>query len=289
VTDPQPIARFTTPDGSDIAVHDLGGDGEPLLMAHATGFHAMVLAELAHHMPWFHSYALDFRAHGCSHAAASWTGQWEGFASDLLTVVVGLGLENPAAFGHSCGGAALLLAEEAVPGTFRHLYCYEPPIMPILEPPGPSFDNPLSVGAARRRERFASKAEALQNYASKPPLSLLQPEVLVAYVEHGFETEPDGSVTLRCRPAEEARVFANGACHHAFRDLAKVGCPVELACGGLTDSFGDELLRALSDRLTDGGGTVRTTAFGELGHLGPMERPEVVAAGMTEAFSRSAR
>jgi pimeloyl-ACP methyl ester carboxylesterase len=287
VTDRQPIARFVTPDGSDIAVHDLGGEGEPLLMAHATGFHAMVLAELARNLLSFHCYGVDFRAHGCSRAARSWTGQWEGFASDVLTVVIGLGLENPYAFGHSCGGASLLLAEQAVPGTFRHLYCYEPVVMPILDPPPPSFDNRLSVGAARRRARFASQREALENYASKTPLSLLHPKVLEAYVEHGFETEHDGNVSLRCRPADEARVFANGGCHHAFRDLAKVRCPVELACGAVTDSFGDELLQALSDRLTEAGGTARTRVFDGLGHLGPMERPEVVAAAMREAFSRS--
>jgi pimeloyl-ACP methyl ester carboxylesterase len=245
----------------------------------------MVLAELARHLPGLHCYALDFRAHACSVAATSWDGGWDGCASDVLAVVGGLGLDRPYAFGHSLGGACILLAEQAAPGTFRHLYCYEPIVLPTLDPPAASFDNPLAAGAARRRERFASKGEALDNYASKPPLSILDPKVLTAYVEHGFETEPDGSVRLRCRPTDEARVFANSLSHKGFRNLTKVRCPVDLACGALTDGFGEDVLKELSDTLTSSGGTARTTVFRQLGHFGPMEHPGIVAASMQAAFA----
>jgi pimeloyl-ACP methyl ester carboxylesterase len=285
MVDRGPTARFETPDGSDIAVYDLGGGGAPLLLAHATGFHAMVLSELARHLGMFHCYGLDFRAHGCSRAAESWGGEWAGFASDVLTVVEGLGLEQPFGFGHSCGGASLLLAEEAVPGTFRHLYCYEPIVMPALEPLPPNFANPLSMGAARRRERFGSKEEAITNYASKWPWSGIGFGVLRDYVDHGFETEPDDTVRLRCRPEDESRVFANAVGHDAFRGLPKVACPVDLACGRLTDAFGEDVLVALDERLRSSGGTSRITVFDELDHFGPMARPDVVAAAMGEAFA----
>lgn len=285
MTDSRPIERFATPDGSDIGVHDLGGEGEPLLLAHATGFHALVLAELARNLPWLHCYGLDLRAHGCSRAAASWGGEWSGLASDVLTVIDGLGLERPYGFGHSAGGAALLLAEEAVPGTFRHLYCYEPIVPPALDPLPPSFENPLAAGAARRRERFGSKQEAADNYGSKPPLSVLDPAVLADYVEHGFDTEPDGTVRLSCRPADEARVFANATSHDAYRNLPKLRCPVELACGALTESFGEVVLKAVTARLTQAGGSAGTTVFDGLGHFGPMEHPEAVAAAVAAVFS----
>lgn len=283
--DPPPFVRIATPDGSDIAVHDLGGEGAPLVLAHATGFHAMVLAELARHLGSFHCYGLDLRAHGCSLAAGSWDGSWAGFASDVLSVVEQLGLEQPYAFGHSCGGASVLLAEEAAPGTFRHVYCYEPIVPPELEPAAPSFDNPLAIGAARRRDRFASKNQAYDNYASKPPLSILLPSVLRAYVEHGFEGEAGGTVRLRCRPADEARTFANAISHDAFRQLPKVTCPVDLACGQLTDSFGEDVIRAIEARLAAAGGSARVKAFESMGHFGPMARPDLVAAAMLEAFS----
>ncbi|MGC9962770.1 MAG: alpha/beta hydrolase [Acidimicrobiales bacterium] len=284
MADRGPAARFETPDGSDIAVYDLGGDGAPLLLAHATGFHAMVLSELARHLGMFHCYGLDFRAHGCSRAAESWGGEWAGFASDVLTVVEGLALDQPFGFGHSCGGAALLLAEEAVPGTFRHLYCYEPIVTPALDPLPPNFANPLSAGAARRRERFGSKEEAIANYASKPPWSAIGLVVLRDYVDHGFETEPDGTVRLRCRPEDESRVFANAVGHDAFCGLPNVACPVDLACGRLTDAFGEDVLVALDERLRSSGGTSRVTVADELDHFAPMARPDVVAAAISEAF-----
>jgi len=287
VPDTEPFARFVSPDGSDIAVHDLGGSGEPLLLAHATGFHAMVFAELARQLP-FRSYALDLRAHGCSRAAGTWEGAWAGFASDVLTVVHGLGLRRPYGFGHSCGGAALVLAEEAEPGTFRHLYCYEPIIPPLLDPMPPSYYHALAAGALKRRERFASKAEALANYSTKPQLSSLDPAVLAAYVEHGFEEGPDGTVHLRCRPADEARTFANSMSHDAFRNLPLVACPVDLACGGLTDSFGEVVVQAIHARFGEHQGRSRVTVFESLDHFGPLERGDLVGSAVTEAFAAPA-
>ena len=38
-------------DGVTLAVHDLGGDGPPLLLCHATGFHGRVWTALAGEFP----------------------------------------------------------------------------------------------------------------------------------------------------------------------------------------------------------------------------------------------
>jgi pimeloyl-ACP methyl ester carboxylesterase len=276
-------------DGSEIAAYDLGGDGEPLLLAHATGFHARVLGELARHLGSYHCYALDFRGHGRSRSAAGWHGEWAAFATDVLGVIEWLGLESPYGFGHSCGGAALLLAEERAPGTFAQIYCYEPVVLPLLEPQPPAFDHPLALGAARRREIFASKADALAKYSSKAPLSSIDPRVLRAYVEHGFESDPDGSVRLRCRPSDEAMVYANATGHFGYRDLPKVRCPVELACGALSSDFGEDDLAVLAQRLTSAGGSSRVTVLDALDHFGPMVRPDLVAASIVSSFGSPAQ
>jgi pimeloyl-ACP methyl ester carboxylesterase len=282
------LATVETPDGSRIAVHDLGGEGEPLVFVHATGLHGWVFGELAGYLQGFRCYSLDLRGHGSSVAAPSWQGSWDGFAQDLLAVVAGLDLHRPFAFGHSCGGATCLLAEEARPGTFRGLYCYEAIVRPFLHPLPPSADNVMSQGALRRRPSFPSKLDALLNYSSKPPLNALSAEALRAYVEHGFEEGPDGQAHLRCDPATEALTFANALSHHAFAALPDIACPVHLACGGRTDAdeFGEPVARMLAGRLASGGREPGVTVFPRLGHFGPLQQPSLVAEDIAAVFSQ---
>ena len=283
--------RVTTPDGVGIATTDLGGDGPDLLLVHATGFCGGVLAPMASHLTdRFHCLAIDLRYHGRSDRPGTGDYAWSGFATDVLAAVDGLGLDRPVAFGHSCGGAALVLAEERRPGTFRGLYCFEPVIFPGPPAPAPAYDNPLSAGARRRRETFPSRTDAFLNFSSKPPFGGLDPDAIAAYVEDGFEVVPadeggDGeTVRLRCRRDDEAEVYAHGTTHDAFVEMGRVACPVTLAHGSETDAFGPDFLDADATQLPDG--TVEELTG--LGHFGPLERPREVAASVARALGRLA-
>ena len=139
----------------------------------------------------------------------------------MLATVDGFGLERPFGVGHSAGAAALLMAEAARPGTFRALYLWEPVVMPVDPPMGPQ-DNPLTEGALKRRAVFPSREDAYANYASKPPFSQLHPDALRAYVDHGFADLPDGQVTLKCKPEDEALIYRMGSAHRAFSQFG--GC-----------------------------------------------------------------
>ncbi len=272
-----PTGRVTTPDKVGIAYYDLGGDGAPLLLVHATGFCGPVLGPLATHLQGqFHCIALDQRAHGASDPPPGDDFDWHGFATDVTAVVNHLGLRRPVAFGHSCGGAALLLAEEARPGTFAALYCFEPVVYPSDDPLPPIEDNPMSVGARRRREEFGSRREALANFVGKSPFDRLQPDALAAYVDNGFAPVSGGGIGLRCRREHEAEIYAHGASHDAFGHLAEVPCPVTLACGADTDASGPALLEAVARRLARS----TTVVFPGLGHFGPLEDPATVAASV---------
>lgn len=200
-----------------------------------------------------------------------------------------LGLDRPLAFGHSCGGAALLLAEENRPGAFGGLYCFEPVVLPEARPAAAFERNPLSVTARRRREVFPTPEAAFVNFSTKPPLRDLDPEVLRLYVEEGLEPVPaadggDGSaVRLRCRRDHEAAIYVEGAAHDAFARLAAVACPVTLACGGRTDSFGPAQLDALAGRLP----RARVEVLAGLGHFGPLEDPPAVGRSLRHGFHGS--
>jgi pimeloyl-ACP methyl ester carboxylesterase len=278
----EPTGRARAADGVDVTFYDLGGEGPALVLAHATGFCGPVLAPLAAHLGRsFRSIAIDERGHGASGPPPGGHFDWQGFAADVLGVVDHLGLERPFGFGHSCGGAALLLAEEARPGTFAGLYCFEPVVFPGDDPLPPTLEgNPLAVGALRRRPTFGSRGEALANFSGKPPFGRLHPDALAAYVDNGFAPLPGGGIGLRCRREDEARVYAMSFSHDAFARLGDVRCPVTLACGAETDGFGPELLEALAGRLARS----TTVVLGGLGHFGPLEDPGVVARSVSRSL-----
>jgi pimeloyl-ACP methyl ester carboxylesterase len=274
------VRRVRSTDSVDVAVHDLDGDGPPVLLAHATGFHGLVWRPLASHLHGFRRWAPDLRGHGDTPAPRSGDFNWHGFADDVLAVVDGLELDRPFGVGHSKGGTALLLAEQRRPGTFRALYLYEPVVRPS-DHPGPSDGaNPLAEGALRRRSTFGSFEAAIENFSAKPPLDVLDPEALRAYVEHGFERMEDGSVRLKCEPADEAQMYRMGAGHGAFDQLEQVTCPVVVARGGFTDFGPGAFAPSVAAGLPDG----RLEEFPGLGHFGPLERPEVVAEAVLRAF-----
>ena len=57
--------RVPSSDHVNLAVHEFGGDGPPLLLSHATGFHGYAYLPIADALDRrFTSYALDYRGHG---------------------------------------------------------------------------------------------------------------------------------------------------------------------------------------------------------------------------------
>lgn len=279
------MRRVRTADGLSLAVHDFGGTGPDLLLAHATGFHAhMWLPVVEHLRDRFHCLAFDERGHGDTPTPQDGDFAWRAFGRDALAVVDGLGLDRPFGVGHSAGGALLLLAEEAAPGTFRALYCFEPVIVPTDDPPPPG-ESPLAQGARRRREVFSSREEARTRLGAKPPFSLFTPEALEAYVEYGFDDLPDGTVRLKCRGEDEARTYEHGGAHDAFRRLGEVRCPVTIECGSAPTPFGIDACSQYAARLPHG----RAAELPGLTHFGPMQAPKVVAERIAASFTEHVR
>lgn len=277
----QPMAHALASDGVRVAYTALEGAGPSILFAHATGFHGYVWRPVAGHLgDSFSPYVFDHRGHGDTPAAPS--GQsWLGFAEDALAVIDEAALARPFGAGHSSGGAALLLAELARPGTFEALWLFEP-ILPGAGATGAGTGgNSLAAGARRRREVFADRASALENFAGKPPFSSLAPEALRAYVDHGFDDLGDGTVRLKCRGEVEAATYEMAGGHGAAKRLGEIGCRVVFAAGGRTTTpFGAEHLAELARGMRDAG----VETFPELGHFGPMEDPASVAASIRRHF-----
>jgi pimeloyl-ACP methyl ester carboxylesterase len=288
---PAPFSPVPSTDGVALAVHVLAGSPgqRPILMTHATGFHALVWGPLARHLPGFEVFAPDLRGHGDSPAPTGRGMVWDGFADDVLAVVdamtaSGIDTIDLLAVGHSKGGAALLLAEERRPGTFGALYCYEPVVMPpdsAMAMPGEGQDNPLAAGALRRRDQFPSRDEAFANYSSKLPFSALDPDALRAYVDHGFADQPDGSVRLKCRPEIESATYRMGGAHDGFAHLGTIGCPVTIATGAVHGIGPAAAASRIADAIPNG----HLESFPDLGHFGPLEDPARLAACILAALT----
>lgn len=280
------VGFVSTSDGVEVAVHDLGGRGSPLVLAHAAGFHGLVLAPLARELAGdFHGLSFDGRGHGDTRLPAERQLDWYGLAADVLSVVDGMGVERPYGFGHSSGGTAVLMAEQARPGTFAAIYCFEPVIVPADPPLGRDDASWLGAQARRRRTGFGSREEACEHYGSKPPLDTLTPEALRAYVDHGFEHADGGGVRLKCRPEDEATVYEMATAHDAYARLPEIACPVMVACGARTEGCPPDLACGHADRLPRG----RSEVVADVGHFGPLERPALVAASVRRFFTEVGR
>jgi pimeloyl-ACP methyl ester carboxylesterase len=270
------VLRLPSTDGVKLAVHDLGGDGPPLLMAHATGFCGPVLGPLAGLLAdRFHCWAFDERGHGDTEWPQGLDWKWSGFADDVLAVVDGLGLDRPYGFGHSCGGAAMLDAEARRPGTFTALFCYEHIVWPELSEELTASRRPLVSGALKRRDQFASRQEAYDNFASKPPLESLDARALRAYVECGFGPDKEG-VRLKCPPFVEASIYRQGLVHDGFPRLHQVQCPVTVGWGEHSVAMDRSVPEAQVAALPH----ATLVTFADLGHFGPLEGLATVASAI---------
>lgn len=274
--------------GIEVAVHHLGGDGPPVLLAHATGFHGRCWVPLAESLtPSYTVWAIDQRGHGASDRSPDGRyDDWDAFAGDLLAVVDAIGGDGWRAAGHSLGGGVALLAEARRPGTFSAICCYEPVVIPpgLFERPpdgprpGPA---PLADLARKRRPVFPSRAAAADNYRAKPPFSRFHPDALAAYVEFGFVDRPDGSVALACDREDEARIFEGAAASPTWSVLREVRPPVAVLCGS---PAADALAVAAAEaarHLPRGG----LRQFDHLDHFGPMVAPAEVGAVMAAALA----
>jgi pimeloyl-ACP methyl ester carboxylesterase len=269
--------------GRRLVVHDWGGDGPPVLLAHPTGFHGVVWRPIAQRLATAgrHVWSFDFRGHGDSDAPSvdvdSYS--WHGFADDVLAVATHLGVAGDPqllACGHSKGGAALLLGEASHPSTFARIWAYEPIMFATAEALPPQEDFFLAQAARKRRNVWSSSEEAFESYASKPPLNVMTDESLRAYVEYGLRLRGDGKFELKCRPEVEARIYAMGPNHGGFARLPEIGAEVVVVCGETSTDIGPVLGGQIADRLPDG----RLEVMPGLGHFGPQQDPDACVASI---------
>jgi len=283
-------ALIPSTDGLTIAMHDFGGTGSPVLLSHATGFHAHCFEPMAAALtPTHHCMGFDHRGYGDAERIDPATVEWMSYGNDALAAARHLSGRHDGApvvgIGHSMGGASLLMAAVREPQLFRALFVFEPIVFPpvpddgIERPP-----SPLAGGARKRRDRFPSFEAALENFTAKPPMSSFHPVAREAYVRHGFAPTTDGDVTLKCLPEHEARTYETGGTSGMFERLHEVAVPVWVMAGAPAPFQPSSFAGTVAENIP--GSTY--VQWDEMGHFGPLEHPETIAAFVERTLGTTA-
>jgi pimeloyl-ACP methyl ester carboxylesterase len=282
---PETVHRFASRSGLSIPAYDWGGDGPPLVVAHATGLHARTYAPLVAHLrPHFHCYGIDVRGQGDSGIPDDGDFGWDSIAHDFLAALDGLGLSGRGdvyGVGHSQGGYAIFESALRRPGTFAGLFGFEPVIFLMREDELYKLQDSVMVKSAlKRRETFGSRHAAYENYRSKPPFMLIDDDALRAYITYGFDDLDDGTIRLKCRSAFEAALFGNSHTD-TYNHLGEITCPVTL---GLSENTADSFKASVPDQhsqLKDS----ELLYFEERTHMGILERIPEMAMIITRQFT----
>jgi pimeloyl-ACP methyl ester carboxylesterase len=257
--------------GVRIAAYRFGGDGPPVMLVHATGFHAHVWLPMLERLCARYSlFAFDLRGHGESDKPSDVDAyHYQVMARDLLAVADHFRLARFAGLGHSVGGALLVAAEIARPGTVTRAVLFEP----IVLPPELAEETPAAAAARARRTEFASTDEMMERWSSRGPFASFDPEALRAYIDYGVRDRADGGVELKCAREAEVSTFVNDTRTGIWTDLDRYRTPTLIVAGDRSTSRAAPIAERQAEAMID----AHVERHADLSHFLPFERPRAMA------------
>jgi pimeloyl-ACP methyl ester carboxylesterase len=220
------------------------------------------------------------------------TSNWPRLRDQLLDFIDARRLSRPMLVGHSLGGVVSLLAACRRPGLAGGVVMLDSPVvagwrahsvrvvkrMRLIERVGPG-----SI-SRRRRHEWPTRAAVHAHFAAKSAFARWDPRMLDAYVQAGFDEQPDaantpsgGRVVLAFRREIETRIY-NTLPHHVSALLRRhpPQCPVAFVAGTRSEEMRQAGHAASHALAGDRWRTIEGT------HLYPMERPDETAALVLE-------
>lgn len=283
---PPLIERRATVNGVELAYFERPGEGPPIFLAHATGFHARCWDRVIERLPGRHTVSVDMRGHGRSEKVPP-PYRWSSFGEDVAALADHLGLRGAIGVGHSKGGAAVTRAAGLRPGTFAALLLVDPVLMaPEAYRASPQVGEHF---AARRRNEWSSPEEMFERFKERPPFASWDRDVLRDYCEYGLLPAPGGGYVLACPPHIEAAIYAGSAGSDPYDLIPEVDIPVRVLRarprkpGETFDMSGSPTWPHLAEQFPQG----EDVPVPQYSHFIPMEDPAFVAAQI-EAVIRKA-
>lgn len=263
------------------------GTGTPLLLLHATGFHARCWDAIIRQLPDCPVYAVDLPCHGGSSAVYP-PPDWDRTADILADLLLQLDVHNVVAAGHSFGGHLLVQLAARLPQRFQRLLLLDPVIpppefLPLWQAAG-SYE-PVS----RRRNRWSGPEEMYEAFRTRIPYDTWDAEVLRDYCRYGLVRSADGEAwQLACPPECEAFIYGNAGAQTVYARLAQVQQPVRIlrARGRRPDDrLHDFRPSPTWGELASHFADAQDIALAELDHFFPMSAPQLVASHLRELLS----
>lgn len=251
-----------------------------IVFLHATSFNAMTYRSLLAPLgEKFHVLALDARGHGLTTLSAKTWGynSWTRHRDDLIAVLEHFTAPVTLA-GHSMGATVSLLTAGARTDLVCGLALLEPVILPAAAyaasqmPLGPTLQRmvmPLAVGAAKRRNAFASKAEAVAAFTGRGVFKTFPAEFIADYVEDGLVDDGAGGFKLACAPRFEAATYCAQR-HDPWGALRRVTDPLVLLRAERNSTISEAAMHRMGAIKAD----ARLATVEGAGHMLPMERPD---------------
>jgi pimeloyl-ACP methyl ester carboxylesterase len=278
--------------GVDTAVTEWAGDGDPVLLLHATGFHSRCWDQVVHRLPDRHIYAVDLRFHGSSNAVGPVN--WTTMCEDISTLIMELDLKNIMGVGHSIGGhiAARVCAWQ--PARFRRLILIDPVIFSpahyaAFESRLEDID-PTSHPVSKRKNKWHDADEMFERFKSREPFSTWDPTVLRDYCDHALRPAADSDyMKLACDPINEASIYLSQSGNDdIYRELPTIKTPAIL----LRANPGDRELPDLSTSPTWPELALvlencEDVYLPDMNHFIPMQNPGLVAGYINDSKSTS--
>ncbi|ORY02340.1 alpha/beta-hydrolase [Basidiobolus meristosporus CBS 931.73] len=263
-----------------------------VLFAHATGFHKEIWNPTIEYLKKaavkYNFLTFDVRNHGDSGLEnkdlLSEECDWTLLSQDLLNLLDQVEVKKPLfGVGHSMGGCTTLLAEVARPDTFSGIIALEP----IIGVDQKSKAGLMLIEAARRRKSVWEDRDAVKEYLmSKTFFNTWDARVIEEYVNHGMYQTPDGKITLKCPPKQEAATFAGSpnASAYCYEQLHTIQIPVLFVGGKNSNTIFPEMIANFARKTNRGVGRI---VPGQ--HLIPQEHPENTARLITSFLDEQSK
>lgn len=286
-----PISRTFLVNNKSMHVLEWPGDnaakGDPILLLHATGFHARCWDQIIHQLPNAPIFAVDILCHGKSDSIDA-PYNWQSFADYLEALIVQLKLTNITGAGHSFGGHLLTRLAASKPELFKHLLLLDPvigdPVHIKTWQKAAQANNPV----ANRRNQWASAEELQEKLAPKVPFNTWDPAVLTDYCQYGLTpSSTHEGFELACPPRCEAAIYGTSGAEDIYEKLPNIHVPITIIraqerkeSDAMFDFRPSPTWKNLVDKLPN----AKEIYCEDRTHFFPMEDPEFVANAIKEIY-----